>query len=99
MSPATAYELSKVDDLSAQADLANAVVTEGLSRAETVEMVRAIKARRPVSKTTARPEPVTLDLGVGVVVVKWKRGGESLTPEQLLRRALKNLAGKDGRAA
>ncbi len=38
--PATAYEVSKVTDPDAQADLAARVVAEGLSRAETVEAVR-----------------------------------------------------------
>lgn len=38
--PATAYEVSKLDDPDEQAALASRVVAEGLSRAETVEAVR-----------------------------------------------------------
>jgi ParB family chromosome partitioning protein len=38
--PATAYEVSKLDDPKSQAEVAAQVVSEGLSRAETVEAVR-----------------------------------------------------------
>jgi ParB family transcriptional regulator, chromosome partitioning protein len=38
--PATAYEVSKLDDVDAQREVAARVVAEGLSRAETVEVVR-----------------------------------------------------------
>jgi ParB family chromosome partitioning protein len=44
LAPATAYELSKVEDPEAQRDLAERVVTEGLNRAEVVEAVREVKA-------------------------------------------------------
>jgi ParB family chromosome partitioning protein len=40
LAPATAYELSKVEDARAQRDLAERVVAEGMTRAETVEVVR-----------------------------------------------------------
>jgi len=43
--PATAYEVSKVEDPDEQAGLAARVVSEGMSRAETVEAVRETKER------------------------------------------------------
>jgi ParB family chromosome partitioning protein len=59
--PATAYELSKVKDAGAQADLAARVVAEGLSRAETAEAVHRAagrsakgKGRGPGRKKTSR---------------------------------------------
>jgi ParB family chromosome partitioning protein len=45
LSPATAYEVSKLDDAEAQAEVAARVVTEGLSRAETAEAVRTAVGR------------------------------------------------------
>jgi ParB family transcriptional regulator, chromosome partitioning protein len=43
LSPATAYEISKVESLDDQIELAERVVLEGMSRAETVEVVRQRK--------------------------------------------------------
>jgi ParB family transcriptional regulator, chromosome partitioning protein len=45
LSPATAYEVSKLDDPAEQAFLATRVVVEGLSRAETVQAVRRASAQ------------------------------------------------------
>jgi ParB family chromosome partitioning protein len=97
--PATAYELSKVPDPDAQRDLAARVVTERLSRAETVEAVhRAVgrpakgkgrggKARKVTSRT--------LRTSAGRVTVE---NGRGLTPE-LLRAALAEaLASVDAEA-
>jgi ParB family chromosome partitioning protein len=47
LAPATAYEISKVDDEHLQEELAARVVQEGLSREETIEEVRAASPRRP----------------------------------------------------
>jgi ParB family transcriptional regulator, chromosome partitioning protein len=46
LSPATAYEISKVESLDDQIELAERVVAKGMSRAETVEMVRHRKLGR-----------------------------------------------------
>jgi ParB family transcriptional regulator, chromosome partitioning protein len=43
--PATAYEVSKLEDPDAQAEVAARVVAEGLSRAETVEAVKRAASR------------------------------------------------------
>ncbi len=58
LSPATAYEVSKVGDPAAQSELAARVVSEGLSRAETVEAVHRARGRkakgRGARKVTSR---------------------------------------------
>ena len=53
MPPATAYEISKVEDQAAQAELAARVVAEGLSRQETVAEVRRA-AGRPTTKAKGK---------------------------------------------
>ncbi len=87
LSPAAAYEIGKLEDPAAQATLAETAVDQKLTRSEVLEAVKAVRARRPAA--VARPEPVTIDLGDGVVSVKWKKAGP--TAIQMLRRALKEL--------
>lgn len=45
LAPSVAYEVSKLDDPAAQAEVAARVVAEGLNRAETVEAVRQVEGR------------------------------------------------------
>jgi ParB family chromosome partitioning protein len=92
LSPATAYEVSKLDDPAAQAELAEAAVAEKLTRSEVAEAVKAVRARRPAFLT--RPEPVTFDLGEAVITVRWKKAGGS-SALQLLRRAVKEAQGRE----
>jgi ParB family transcriptional regulator, chromosome partitioning protein len=47
--PATAYEVSKLDDHEAQTEVAARVVAEGLSRAETINAVRQAAAKLKVA--------------------------------------------------
>jgi ParB family chromosome partitioning protein len=49
LAPSVAYEVSKLDDPDAQAEVAARVVAEGLSRAETVEAVRKAASRPKVA--------------------------------------------------
>jgi ParB family transcriptional regulator, chromosome partitioning protein len=93
LSPAAAYEIGKLEDPAAQATLAEAAVDQKLTRSEVLEAVKAVRARRPAA--VARPEPVTIDLGDGLVSVKWKKAGA--TAIQLLRRALKELQERERR--
>ena len=79
--------------------MAAAVVEQGLGRDEVAEVVKAVRARRPVP--ASRPEPVTVDLGACTVQVKWKRA-DPITAQQALRKALKMLQEReraDGEAA
>lgn len=99
LSPSAAYEVGKLDDPEVQAEIARVATTEKLTRDQVAGVVQAIKARRP---TSIRPEPVTLDVGDGTVVVKPKRGGAS-SAVQLLRKALRMMQemekGRSGDAA
>jgi ParB family transcriptional regulator, chromosome partitioning protein len=57
--PATAYEVSKLEDPDDQAALAARVVNEGLSRAETVEAVRRASGRPAKGKGRGARRPTT----------------------------------------
>jgi ParB family chromosome partitioning protein len=57
--PATAYEVSKLDDPDAQAALAARVVAERLSRAETVQAVRRASGRPARGKGRGGRKPTT----------------------------------------
>ncbi|MBV8609900.1 MAG: ParB/RepB/Spo0J family partition protein [Singulisphaera sp.] len=83
--PATAYEISKVEDRDAQEELARAIVDEKLTRSEVAEVVRSVRARRPAP--SRRPDPVVVDLGDITITVRWKRFSET-TVAEALREAL-----------
>jgi ParB family chromosome partitioning protein len=57
--PATAYEVSKLDDPDEQAALAARVVAEGLSRADTVQAVRRASGRPAKGKGRGARKPTT----------------------------------------
>ena len=57
--PATAYEVSKLDDPDKQAALAARVVAEGLSRAEAVQAVRRASGRPARAKGRGARKPTT----------------------------------------
>lgn len=83
-----AAELTKLPDPTLQAEVAQAVVAEGLTRTEVTELVQAVKARRPTPNR--RPEPVTVDLGDCIVTVRWKKASET-TVLQALRKAARQI--------
>jgi ParB family transcriptional regulator, chromosome partitioning protein len=56
LAPATAYELSKVEDPDARSELAEKVVAEGLSRAEAVEEVRKVVGRAQRGRAAVTPK-------------------------------------------
>jgi ParB family chromosome partitioning protein len=81
-----AAELARLPDAEAQAEVAQAVVSEKLTRSEVAELVQAVKARRPAP--ARRPDPVTIDIGDCTVVVRWKKASDT-TALQALRKAAK----------
>jgi ParB family transcriptional regulator, chromosome partitioning protein len=93
LAPSIAYEVARLEGPEAQAAMARAATAEGLTRDEVVRAVRAVKASRPAP--AALPTPITVDLEVASVTVKWRRGSEGLTAVQLLRKALKALQERD----
>jgi ParB family chromosome partitioning protein len=94
LAPSIAAEIAKLPDPEHQAVVASTTVAQGLTRTEVDELVKAVRAKRPVPPS--RPDPVTFDVGDGCTVqVRWRRGN-GLTLTQALRRALK-LAQEEGR--
>lgn len=86
LSPSTAYEVTKLADPAAQVTVARAAVDEGLTKAEVVDVIKAVKAKRPTPDR--KPEPVALDVGECTVTVRWKRAGATMSAESALREAL-----------
>jgi ParB family chromosome partitioning protein len=93
LAPSIAYEVTRLEGPEAQAAMARAATAEGLTRDEVVRAVRAVKANRPAP--AALPAPVTVDLDIASVTVKWRKGSEGLTAVRLLRKALKALQDRD----
>ena len=87
LAPATACEIGKFPDPGDQAELAQTVLDQKLTRSEVAEAVQAVRARRPAP--VARPEPATFNLGEAGVTIRWKKAGISAV--QALRRALKEV--------
>ena len=92
----SAAEIARLPDAETQARVAQAAVQEELKREEVAELVRAVRARRPVP--AARPDPVEFEVGDGtLVVVKWKKA-TGTTTVQALRRALKEATERERQA-
>jgi ParB family chromosome partitioning protein len=72
LSAVSAYHLSKLDDPIVQAEVAERIITEGLSRDETVEVVRQVKASKPPKVSKGR--------GVGKVKAKLPTARTLRTP-------------------
>jgi len=99
LSPATAYEVSKVEDPDAQAEVAHRVVAEGLSRAETVEAVRKasrISKGRGASKGKPKlPTERTLKVDGGFrVIVSGRKGFDDAAWFGVLKDALEQVAAR-----
>jgi ParB family chromosome partitioning protein len=87
LAPSVAYQISKVEDPGDQAEVAKAASSEKLTRSEVVELVQAVRAKRPAP--AARPEPATFDVGDGVTItVRWKKSCP-VGALQALKRAVK----------
>jgi ParB family chromosome partitioning protein len=87
LAPSVAAEITKLPDPEDRAVVAAAAVAQKLTRTEVDELVKAVRAKRPIP--LPRPDPVTLDLGDGCTVqVRWRKPN-GLTVAQALRRALK----------
>lgn len=87
-----AAELTKLPEPAMRAEVAQAIVDQGLTRSEVAEVVKAVRARRPAQ---SRPDPVEVDLGDGITVVVRYRKPTTVTAQQALRKALKVLQDRD----
>jgi ParB family chromosome partitioning protein len=102
--PATAYEISKVDNPIEQAALAALVVSKGLSRAETVEAVRERKPGKVKGRGVAKGRKVTsrvIRTETGPrVTVEYGRGLDDALIISALENALEQArARRNGQAA
>jgi ParB family chromosome partitioning protein len=89
LAPSVAYEIGKLPDSNQQAEVARAVVAEGLNRSEVGQVIQSIKARRPAP--SPKPSPETIDVGDGITVtIKWRKPS-AVGTVQALRRALNLL--------
>jgi ParB family transcriptional regulator, chromosome partitioning protein len=96
LAPATAYEISKVEDEDVRERLAERVVTEGLSRDETIAEVRAVADQRPaktkgrgVSRGKQKPVTTRTLKAAGCRITVENRKGLA---DDLLIRALREAA-------
>ena len=93
LAPSVAYEVARLETSEAQTAMAEVATSEKLTRDEVALAVRAVKANRPAPQ--ARPDPITVDIEIATVTVKWKKGSEGQTLSQLLRRALKTIQSRE----
>jgi ParB family transcriptional regulator, chromosome partitioning protein len=105
LAPSVAYEVSKLADPDAQAEIAARVVAEGLSRVETVEAVRQVASKltrtagskgRGASKgkpNLPSEHVVKLDAGFKVIV-SGRKGFDLATRAHLLKEALEQTIAK-----
>lgn len=109
MAPSVAYELSKIDAPEVQAEVAARVVAEGLSRAETVEVVRraskpvkAGKGRGGKAKVRKETERIIRTAAGPKVTVEYRRGLDVAAILAALEEATERMraeAGEDQVAA
>lgn len=97
--PATAYELSKVVDPAAQSELAARVVAEGLSRAETVEVVHRAAGQKKKGKPSRKPTSRGFRIGAIKITAECRRGLEDKALAEALEEAARQVrAAFDDRA-
>lgn len=104
LAPSVAYEVSRIDDADEQTEVAERVIAEGLSRDETVEVVRQAKDRKPASKgrgaAKAKPRKVTeraYRAGAGFrVTVECKRGLDDASIRAALLEVLAQIPAETG---
>jgi ParB family chromosome partitioning protein len=95
LSPATAYEVSKLDNPEEQVALADRVVAEGLSRAEAVEAVRRASGRSAKGKGRARKPTTRVFRRVAGCTVTVENG-RGLEPEMVRSALAEAMARLDG---
>jgi ParB family chromosome partitioning protein len=106
--PATAYEIGKVDDPEIQQELADRVVSEGLSRTEAMEAVRVAAKRAPSSLGKGRrasaqgkkiPTSRTFKAAGCKVIVEHRKGVDDEVVLAALREILDQVEARRQHAA
>ena len=67
LSPSVAYEVHKLEDQADQIEVATRIVSEGLNRSDSIEVVKAKKAGRPAPEKPSR-HTIKLDDGTRIIV-------------------------------
>jgi CO/xanthine dehydrogenase FAD-binding subunit len=97
LAPSVAYEISKVEDAVEQARLADQVVAEKLTRAETVEAVKRVAGRsRAKARRARKPTSRVFRLAGYRVTVESKRGLDSRALATVLEDALRLVRAETG---
>ncbi|WZP01107.1 ParB/RepB/Spo0J family partition protein (plasmid) [Isosphaeraceae bacterium EP7] len=106
LAPSVAYEVSKLDDPAAQAEVAARVVSEGLSRAETIEAVKRAspskKAGSSKGRGASKPSKLVVKafrVAEGKVTIELRKGLDSSGIEAALLGALEAVRGQKQEAA
>ena len=107
LAPATAYEIGKVDDPVHQREIAERVVSEHLSRAETIAAVRDVTKRTPAKpgkgrgagRTRKAPTSRTLKAAGCKITVEHRKGVDDDLLAAALREALDQLEARRQHAA
>ena len=106
LAPGTAYEIGKIRDPEIQHELADRVVSEGLSRAETVEAVRVAARRAPSTVGKGRgagkpkaPTSRTLRAAGCKITVENRKGVDDALLIEALREALDQVEAHREQAA
>ena len=107
LAPATAYEIGKVEAPETQREIADRVVSEHLSRAETIEAVRAAAKGSPVKPEKGRavgrsrkvPTTRTLNAAGCRITVEHRKGVDDELLAAALRQALDQMLAREQHAA
>jgi ParB family chromosome partitioning protein len=107
LAPSVAYQVSRIDDPAAQREVADRVVSEGLSRAEAVEEVRRSTVKQAGSSKGGKgkakagpPKPWKFRASSGVkVTLEYPRGRGEADAVDALAEALARLASRADEAA
>jgi ParB family chromosome partitioning protein len=107
LAAATAYEIGKAEDPETQREIADRVVSEHLSRSETIEAVRAVAKRTPakpgkgrgVRRTRKVPTSRTLKAAGCRITVEHRKGVDDDLMAAALREALDQVEARRQHAA
>jgi ParB family transcriptional regulator, chromosome partitioning protein len=92
LAPSAATEIARLPTPDIQEQVSRAVVENRMTRSEATDAVRSILASRPEAEV--RPQPVTIDVGDGVVVKVTFRKATTTTAIQALRKAARMAQGR-----
>jgi len=101
LAPATAYEIGKIEDPETQQEIADRVVSEHLSRSETIAAVRSTAKRTPAKPGKGRKVPTsrTLKAAGCRITIEHRKGVDDDLLAAALRKALDQVEAQRQHAA